>query len=153
MTTAIQTARMTGEQVSDSAHVLSRAFFDDPLMTYLVPSAEQRTKALPWFMGVAAKYGHKHGEVETTAGTVEGNAIWLTPGQTHIPPLRMMAAGMYQAPLRLGLGNFMRFMKALDIMEKLHKESTPEDHWYLMVLGVDPPRQGQGVGSALMAWR
>ena len=151
MTTAIQTARMTGEQIEQSAQVLSRAFFDDPLMTYFLPEEERRTKALPWFMGVATKYGHKRGEVETTAGTVEGAAIWLPPGKTHIPALQMMAAGMYQAPFRMGPGNFMRFMGALGIMEKLHKESTPEDHWYLMVLGVDPPRQGQGVGSALMA--
>ena len=151
MTTAIQTARMKGEQVQESARVLSRAFFDDPLMTYFLPEEERRTKALPWFMGVAASYGHKYGEVETTAGTVEGAAIWLPPGKTHTPALQMLAAGMYQAPFRMGMGNFTRFMRALDVMEKLHKEATPEDHWYLMVLGVDPPRQGQGVGSALMA--
>jgi ribosomal protein S18 acetylase RimI-like enzyme len=26
----------------------------------------------------------------------------------------------------------------------------PEPHWYLPLLGVDPTRQGQGVGSALL---
>ena len=27
----------------------------------------------------------------------------------------------------------------------------PEDHWYLMILGVDTAKQGQGVGSSLVA--
>jgi ribosomal protein S18 acetylase RimI-like enzyme len=32
----------------------------------------------------------------------------------------------------------------------LHKRDVPLRHWYLPTLGVDPPRQGQGVGSALI---
>jgi GNAT superfamily N-acetyltransferase len=150
MTTAIQTAPMTADKIAAAGQVLGRAFFDDPLTSYWIPDPEQRKKALPWFMTTATKYGHRYGEVETTAGTVEGAGIWLKPGETHVPPLQMMRVGMYAAPLKLGLGNFMRFMKSLDHMEKIHKEQAPEDHWYLMILGVDPPRQGQGIGSAIM---
>jgi GNAT superfamily N-acetyltransferase len=150
MAIAMQTGRMAKEQIPDSAQVLARAFQDDPLTNYWLPDEEHRRKALPWFMGIAAKYGHTYGEVETTEGGVLGNAIWLTPGNTHVPPLRMMRAGMYAAPFKLGWGNFGRFMKSLDFMEKIHKEQAPEDHWYLMIIGVDPPRQGQGIGSALM---
>ena len=145
MTTATQTTRMTQEQIPASAQVLARAFMDDPLMKYLTPEDARRSTALPWFMEVATKFGFKHGEVETTAGTVEGNAVWLPPGATHVPPLQMMMAGMYAAPFKLGWSNFMRVMGTMDVLEKLHKESTPEDHWYLMVLGVDPaaPRPGR----------
>jgi ribosomal protein S18 acetylase RimI-like enzyme len=141
---------MTAGQIPTSGEVLGRAFFDDPLTSYWLPDPEHRKRALPWFMTTATKYGHRYGEIETTAGTVEGSAIWLRPGETHVPPMRMMRVGMYAAPFRLGWGNFNRFMKSLDIIEKIHKQQVPEDHWYLMLLGVDPPRQGQGVGSALM---
>ncbi len=55
------------------------------------------------------------------------------------------------APVKFGMGNMVRFMKALDFVEKIHHEKATEPHHYLMVLGVDPPRQGQGVGSTLMA--
>jgi GNAT superfamily N-acetyltransferase len=150
MTTAIHTARLAEGQIDSAGQVLGRAFFDDPLTSYWIPDAEQRKKSLPWFMTTATKYGHRYGEVETTADAVDGVGLWLRPGETHVPPLRMMRVGMYAAPFKLGLGNFMRFMKSLDIMEKIHKEQVPEDHWYLMLLGVDPPRQGQGVGSAIM---
>lgn len=67
MTIATQTGRMAEEQIPDSARVLARAFQDDPLTSYWLPYEDHRRKALPWFMGVAAKYSHKHGEVETTA--------------------------------------------------------------------------------------
>jgi ribosomal protein S18 acetylase RimI-like enzyme len=150
MTTAIQTAPMASPQISDAGQVLSRAFFDDPLTNYWLPDPQQREKALPWFMTTAANFGHKQGEAETTSGNVEGAALWLLPGKTHVPPLQMMMAGMWAAPFKLGLGNFGRFMKSLNYMEKIHEEQAPEDHWYLMLLGVDPPRQGQGIGSALM---
>lgn len=150
MTTAIQTTRMAQDQIAQSAEVLARAFYDDPLMTYILPDDSKRLKQLEWFMALAGKYGNAYGEVETTAGTVEGNAIWLPPGDTHVPMMRMVKMGLLAAPFKFGLGAFMRFTSLLSLFEKLHDEAVPENHWYLMVLGVDPPRQGQGVGSALM---
>jgi GNAT superfamily N-acetyltransferase len=150
MTTVIRTAPLVETQIRSVGEVLGRAFFDDPLMTYWLPDPDKRARALPWFMTTAAKFAFKNGEVETTAGAVEGGALWLLPGKTRVPPLQMMLAGMWQAPFRLGVGNLGRFSKSLDHMEKIHDQQAPEDHWYLMVLGVDPPRQGQGIGSAIM---
>jgi GNAT superfamily N-acetyltransferase len=53
--------------------------------------------------------------------------------------------------MRWGVGPFMKFMNTMTRMEHLHKQAMPGEHWYLMIIGVDPPRQGQGVGGALMA--
>jgi ribosomal protein S18 acetylase RimI-like enzyme len=36
------------------------------------------------------------------------------------------------------------------MVENLHKKDAPKRHRYLMVLGVEPKRQGQGVGGALL---
>jgi ribosomal protein S18 acetylase RimI-like enzyme len=141
---------MPRERYREAGAVLARAFYDDPLFSWVIPDDATRLARLTWFMGLAAKYGTKYGEVETTAGAVEGNAIWLPPGDTDVPAMRMMMAGMWMAPLKLGMGPLTRFLKLMDITEKLHHEAVPEPHHYLMVLGVDPPRQGQGVGSALM---
>lgn len=151
MVTAIQTTKLTKQQYRDAGAVLARAFYDDPLMSYVIPDDATRLAKLTWFMSLAAKYGLTYGEVETTEGNVEGNAIWLPPGDTDVPAMRMMKMGMWMAPYKLGLGPLQRFLKLMDITEKLHHAAVPEPHHYLMVLGVDPPRQGQGVGSALMA--
>jgi ribosomal protein S18 acetylase RimI-like enzyme len=36
-------------------------------------------------------------------------------------------------------------------MDELHKRKVPGPHWYLWALGVEPARQGQGIGSRLIA--
>lgn len=150
-TAAIQPTIMLKSQVKDSAAVLGRAFFDDPLTRWVTPDDTQRARDLPWFFSKAAVLGDRWGEVYTTGAKVEGNAIWLRPGETKVSLGKMARTGMLMAPLALGLSPFLRFMKIMNTFEHLHDRDAPEPHWYLMVLGVDPPRQGQGVGGALIA--
>ena len=42
-----------------------------------------------------------------------------------------------------------RFGTLMAQMGELHAAVVPPEHWYLLILGVDPPRQGQGVGASL----
>ena len=136
----------------DAVQVLSRAFFDDPLVEYITPDADKRRATLPWFFGIATKYGEKYGGTShTTPDAVQGAALWLPPGETIAPPTRMIRVGLLKAPFKLGLSSFMRFMSVTNKLEHLHKRDVPPDHWYLWVLGVDPERQGQGVGGSLIA--
>ena len=83
------------------------------------------------------------------AGRVLSRA-WLPPGSFPMSPLRMVRAGMILAPLKLGLAPFGRFMRLMNHLEHLHKRDAPPQHWHLQFVGVDPPHQGQGIGSALM---
>lgn len=149
-TTATQAVKMTKAQIPESGAALGRAFFDDPLMMYILQDDARRPGALRWFMTAAAKYGLAHGEVYTTEGRVDGNAIWLPPGDVKVTLPRMAQHGMLMAPFKFGIGAFNRFLSVMNYLEHLHTRDMPEDHWYLMVLGVDTPRQGQGVGSALV---
>jgi GNAT superfamily N-acetyltransferase len=149
-TTATQPTRMLKNQIDDSAAVLARAFFDDPMMRWVMPDDTKRAKDFPWFFRIATVLGDRYGEVYTTGATVEGNACWLPPGGTKVSMGRMARVGMLKAPFKLGFGPFMRFMKIMNTFEHLHDRDAPEPHWYLMLLGVDPPRQGQGVGGALI---
>jgi len=150
-TAAAQPVQMTANHISEAAGALARAFYDDPLMTWILPREQRRARPLTWFMTAASKYASKFGEPFTTAERVDGAALWLPPGDEKVTTGRMVRTGMLAAPLRMGFGPFMRFMKAMDVFEKLHERDAPERHWYLMVLGVDPPRQGQGVGGSLIA--
>jgi GNAT superfamily N-acetyltransferase len=45
---------------------------------------------------------------------------------------------------------FGRFTQVLAYLEPFHKRDVPVRHWYLSILGVDPARQGQGLGGALL---
>ena len=151
MTTATQTARLEKHQIKESGEVLGRAFFDDPLTSWCVPNDATRAKALPWFMAKASDLGHRWGEVHTTAGAVEGSAIWLPPGKTKVTLGQMWRVGLLLSPLKFGPSGFMRFMKVMNTFEHLHDRDMAVPHWYLFILGVDPPRQGQGLGGVLMS--
>jgi GNAT superfamily N-acetyltransferase len=142
---------MVASQISESAEVLARAFYDDPLMLYIEPDDARRVTMLPWFMGCAARLGDQFGEVYTTVATVEGNACWLRPGDNEIGDDRLATSGFAEAADRMGEGAFGRFGQALGHLENLRRAAVPPEHWYLFLLGVDPPRQGQGVGGALIA--
>ncbi len=117
---------------------------------YMVPDEAARKSKIAWFMRAVASYGHKYGDVYTTGDRVEGGAVWLPPGGTALSTLRMMMTGMIAAPLRLGWGPFGRLMNVTNCIEPLHKRDVAAEHWYLMCLGVDPTRQGQGVGGRLI---
>jgi ribosomal protein S18 acetylase RimI-like enzyme len=137
-------------QLDEAVQMLARAFFDDPMIMYVVPDEDKRRRSLPWFFRLAARYGDRWGENFTTAGKVDGAAIWLPPGGTITSPLRMIRLGLLAAPFKFGLPSFMRFMSVLNHLERFHKRDVPPEHWYLFVLGVDPARQGQGVGGTII---
>lgn len=149
--TATTIVSMRPSQVAECASLLARAFWDDPLMLYLLPDEASRQKKLEWFFTAGLKYGARYGKVETTESTPMGNAIWLPPGSTKTTMPRMLRVGFFGAPFVLGLGSFGRLMKLLNHTEHLHDRDMPGRHWYLFVLGVDPPHQGQGLGGHLVA--
>ena len=62
--------------------------------------------------------------------------------------MRILRMGMWQMPFRLGLRGFLRFGKIDAMASKAHKKYASGDHWYLLMLGVDPDQQNTGVRSA-----
>jgi ribosomal protein S18 acetylase RimI-like enzyme len=145
------TAALQPSQIGELSHVLSRAFWDDPLTLYFMPDEDKRKKALPWFFQKAAQISTRYGEPFTTSGKVEAGALWLPPGKTILTMGQMFRVGMLAAPFKFGPGPFMRFLSAMNTMEHLHKRDVPPDHWYLFVLGVEPACQGRGVGGRVIA--
>ena len=142
--------RLTAPRIGPAIEMMARAFEHDPMLQYILPDASERVRLLPWFVGTTVRYGHRYGEVYVTAGLVEGVAIWLPPGQTVLTFSRMLRAGMLAAPLKFGLAGFGRFNNLVSYVEAVHKRVVPERHWYLWGLGVEPARQGQGIGGELI---
>jgi GNAT superfamily N-acetyltransferase len=136
-------------QIEHAGFVLGRAFYDDPLMTFIFPDDDQRFRELPWFMSAGVRIGMRGGRVYTD-DRAAGCAVWLPPGATDVDDAAAAAAGMGDAARRWGAAALGRFDAAMRHLGELHHRLMPEAHWYLMLLGVDPPHQGQGVGGELM---
>lgn len=129
--------------------MLARAFRDDPVARYLFPDGPRRARLLPWYLGSAVRYCLPYGEVYA-AEDVGGVAAWLPPGKARVSNYwHMFKSGMLSAPLRVGPAAFSRLRALREYTEDAHERLAPEKHWYLFVLGVDPARQGRGIGGAL----
>ncbi|MDG4667675.1 GNAT family N-acetyltransferase [Mycobacterium sp. 236(2023)] len=134
--------------VKELSRVLGRAFFDDPVMTFMVPDDAKRARALPLVFGAMTRHHFLgNGGVEV-AGDIGAAALWDPPGrwkQTQREELRMMPRFLLAMGLQVGRG-----MAISELMKKNHPE---EPHWYLAVIGSDPDVRGGGFGHALMTSR
>jgi len=150
MTTERRVVQLTAAGIKEAGSVLSRAFYDDPLMTYIFPDDARRARLLQWYMSVWVRYGCDYGEVDTSEGDVRGVVVWFPPDTFQMDLARMMRTGIILLPVKLGLPAFGRFMRAANFLEGLHSRSVTARHVYLLFLGADPPYQGQGIGGSLL---
>ena len=133
------------------SEAMSRAFYDDPAWTYLVPDDAKRLRLLPSFFNIMLRYSQRYGEVYTTTAS-EGAACWLPPGNTTPLLHRLIRIGIHDARLGMDLGwtGFRRYIAMEACSAAVHQQSVTGGHWYLWVLGVDPAHQRQGIGGMLM---
>jgi GNAT superfamily N-acetyltransferase len=150
MPSTIEVVQLKESQFTEAAHVLARAFFDDPFMGYALPDPPARREKLPVLMEAGCRVSQHLGHALTTAGRVEGAALWLPPGEADLTAERLEAAGFTHVAEVWGEEAMGRFSAAMAYLEELHHRDMPAPHWYLLGIGVDPPRQGQGVGGALL---
>jgi ribosomal protein S18 acetylase RimI-like enzyme len=80
----------------------------------------------------------------------EAAAVWFPPERRKIGPLEAARCGFYSYPFKLGFKAFLRFGRYMEASEKKHNMYMPEPHWYLLMIGVHPDHQGQGLGSVLI---
>lgn len=140
--------RLTKEQIPQATAVLSRAFQEYPLFQRILPDAARRPAGIAALHGSVVRYCLRHGEVYTTPD-LAGVACWLPPEKPFPTFFRMMQAGMFRVPLRMGWSGC-RQLNAVDALaQKLHHAYAPGAHWYLWVIGVDPAQHGKGVGTRL----
>lgn len=121
------------------------AFFDDPLWAWMAADPTRRRRHLGTLFAhvvrplVASGFAHVNEDRSGAAVWAAPNG-WKTTTKESIPlavPFMRLA----------GLGNLRSRLAALEQMERLH---PAEPHWYLEIIGADPSRRGQGIGSSLL---
>jgi ribosomal protein S18 acetylase RimI-like enzyme len=137
----------TASDVDGMAEALSLSFHDDPVMQWLF--GDRPPRPMRWSRPFFAHEGRRHLKHPTvyTADGHPGAAYWDPPG--HWKTSALDIAKLSPVMLR-GIGpRTIKALRGLTSMEKAHAEHP--DHYYLAVLGTRPDRQGEGIGSALMA--
>jgi ribosomal protein S18 acetylase RimI-like enzyme len=142
---------LVGDDLSAVVAMSSRAFFDDPFFTYLLPNDEMRRARLPFFFRAVYTHMGEHGRIVTVRNEADeplGVAAWLTTGGYPLPirvqlsqiPTSLRA--FYRRPRALLAGN-----KYMAVLLRAHRK---DPQWYLMVLCADPRVQRSGVGTMLL---
>jgi ribosomal protein S18 acetylase RimI-like enzyme len=117
------------------------AFTADPAARWTYPEPAQYLTHFPdvvrTFGGSAFARGTAH-HVDDFAGA----ALWLPPG-VGLDEEAMMAIMERSVPAE-------RQAEVSAVFEQMGSYHPAEPHWYLPLIGVDPARQGKGLGSALL---
>ncbi len=138
--------KATTEDVSRLASALALAFYEDPVMQWVLPNQLRRLRQLERsFNAIFLKrLCLPHDETYTTEGIV-GGALWLPPGKWQLGLLDNLRLLPYMAAF---WGRSLpRALRSLSYLDSRH----PHDpHYYLFILGVEPGSQGRGIGTSLM---
>ncbi|MGH6816636.1 MAG: GNAT family N-acetyltransferase [Hyphomicrobiaceae bacterium] len=121
--------------------MLTLAFAADPANRWMYPSPQQYLRYFPAF---ARALGGAAFERRTAfvCQDYSGAALWLPPdagpdGQA----LAALAEESVEPQKKADL---------FAVFEEMGRRHPAEPHWYLPLIGVDPMRQGQGLGAALL---
>jgi len=136
--------RATAADVDRLRTVLAEAFFDDPIMGWLMPQDAKRRARLRRYFGIELRYlALPRGRVWTTSD-LAGAALSLPPGAWRSPLRVTLLEG---SAFGIHLSRAARFGAA---MEWRHTRDVRGPHYYVRDIGVLPEIQGRGLGSALL---
>ena len=129
------------------AHTLARAFADDPVSAWFFPRDEDREARLgrAYDRLFLRRIALPH-DATFSAGDDAGVAVWLPPGTAHLGVLDQLR--LLPSMLATSGRDLPRVLRGMAAIDAVHPR---EPHWYLWLLGVDPERQREGLGSRLLA--
>lgn len=141
MTIPVKTATASDQDHTIATVVL--AFTADPMARWSYPDPHDYLRYFPDLVRLFGGKAFEHG----TAYYVDdyaGAALWLPP-DVHPQEDEMIALAQRTVSER-------KQEEVFSIFEQMGSYHPTEPHWYLPLIGVDPARQGNGYGSALMEY-
>jgi len=134
---------VTRDRLPAMAAVLARAFANDPMIRWPLPDGDGLGDRIEQTFGSIYRGIVDLGLI-WEAGDGDGFAVWIPAGMSDQMFESDSAARDLVAPLTDD------HAARYDVLWSWIEAQTPADAWYLDVLGVDPAKQGTGVGSALV---
>ena len=136
--------------VDAAALVVSQAFVDDPLTSFMFPTKSTRVKTLHTFSRIYGEINIRAGRGYGVGEPVRGVAFWKFPTQEDLS-ISVKSLGKF-LPLLFSMYpiGYWRARAILSRIETLHKKHAAEPHFYLDNLAVLPSARGEGLASKLI---
>jgi ribosomal protein S18 acetylase RimI-like enzyme len=133
------------DEAARLAQALARAFEDDPVSAWFFPDESDRLERLERMYRLLFVPDHvRYGEAYTSGGYA-GVALWTPPGEGKLSAMETLRLMPTIARI---FGRWTpRALRGLSYQESKYPERP---HYHLVFIGVEPQRQGQGIGSQLM---
>jgi len=135
------------DETARAIATITLAFAADPMARWSMPDPDTYLANFPLlaraFAGNAFAAGDAHvAGAAHVAGDFAGVAVWLAPGSESDGDALVAIMEKVMTPAQFAEGGA--------VFEQMADFHPQEPHWYLPLIGVDPARQGQGLGGALM---
>jgi ribosomal protein S18 acetylase RimI-like enzyme len=128
-------------QASAAVGIITLAFGTDPVARWMYPEPNDYLEHFPRFVRAFAGRSFEKGTAYLARET-SGAALWLPP---NVEPEEDPLIELFWS------STSERVQKDLfPMFEQMATFHPKEPHWYLPMIGVEPSKQGHGVGSALM---
>jgi len=115
-------------------------FSSDPLLRYFFREPHKYLRSFSEFMDAFLSLSIPAGGAYADSN-FSGGSIWLPPG-VHLDDDELSHT-FADIPEE-------RLETVLETLAKFSEYHPDEDHWYLAFIGVDPSKQGQGIGSLIL---
>lgn len=141
---------LTSSDVEQAARVISRAFMDDPLCSFMLPFRRTRGKTLYKFFRAYGEVNIKNNRGYGSGEPLEGVAYWNFPNQADVSiSLKSLTLFLPLLFTMYPMG-YVRARKIIQQIDDFHKQYAAEPHYYLDNIGVLPAARGKRISSKLI---
>ena len=141
---------LTLSDVGQAARVISQAFVDDPLCSFMLPFRRTRTNTLFKFFRAFGEVSIKNKRGYGAGDPLVGVAYWKFPDQDSMSISFKALKNFIPLLFTFYPIGYFRAKAVLNQIDSMHQKYAVGPHFYLDNIGVLPSARGQGVSSRLI---
>jgi ribosomal protein S18 acetylase RimI-like enzyme len=136
--------------IETAADVISQAFMNDPLCTFMLPSSKGRLKALRIFFRIYAEINIRNKRGYGVGEPMDGVAFWKSPSQNEVS-ISVKSLSIFLPLLFTAYPfGYFRARAILRKIDEMHHKYADAPHYYLDNIGVLESARGRGAASKLI---
>ncbi|MDF2543755.1 MAG: family N-acetyltransferase [Herbinix sp.] len=140
--------RLGKQDIDKSADIIAKAFYDYPMFQHILAD-KLNHKNIKLFLKFLISYSILYGEAYASSSEMEGIILYTDYKRYKFSLVRSIRSGIIPL-MKIGSEAGKRFNEFDRFTLETHKRKMKVNHQYIILLGVDPSKQGQGYGRKLM---